>query len=377
MGARAAGVAVSLAVAAAALAGCTDTGAAQSPSSSLSWTLLALPGDAAAVTLTAYRDEVLVGTRSPGADGAPGLVRVTGSAAAGLPVAAASGYSHEARWQSIAVDDNGGLLAIGGARGGAHANVRWTVWQGTADSGLHEQEQTFETFGGWGAGDLLDAVAAPAGPAVVGSWGSAQVGLDAAVWLPRGGTWVRQDSAGTALESTPDALVGPLAASADGPRILIAGSLVSLGTGSVQQLPAVWRSDGHATQWSRVLLPDAGASGQATGAVCRQQTCTVVGRADDRLAVWRLGASAERLSGVPDALVTDASPATAPAPIDDGVVIGVSTASGSTVLREQAGTWTSAPGPPGPVRALAVVGSVEYAVAADSSGTDRLWSRPA
>ncbi len=334
---------------------------------------MALPGDPEAVTLTAYRDQLLVGTLSTGEPPAPGLVRVHDPTPTALPVTAASGYGREARWESIAVDDAGGLVAVGGARGGAHANVRWSVWRGSTQSGLQEEEQTFETFGGWGAGDLVGAVAAPAGPALVGSWGSSQAGLEAAVWLPSGTRWVRQDPAGTALASAPDALVGPVAAASDGANIIITGSLVRLGAGSVRRTPAVWRSAGHATHWSRVDLPEGGVSGEATGAVCRDGTCTVVGSVDDRLAVWRLGGSVERLHGVPEESVTDEHPASAPVLTDDGSVLAVSTSTGSTVLRERAGTWSTAAGPPGPVHALAVVGQTLYAVAPEDSGRDRLW----
>ncbi len=351
------------------LAGCATV----APTPPFEWATVALPGDAAAVTLTAYRDELLVGTRPTDDTAAPGLVRLQGSTTTVLAVTPASGYGPEARWLSIAVDDGGDLVAVGGARGGAHANVRWTVWRGSTESGLREEEQTFDTFGGWGAGDLVGAVAAPSGPAVVGSWGSRAAGLDAAVWLPQGSRWIRQDPAGTALESTPDALVGPVAAAPDGSSVLIAGSLVRLATGSVTRAPAVWRSAGHVSQWSRVDLPDGGSSGEATGAVCRQGSCTVVGSVDDRVAVWRLGQSVERLRGLPDTAATDENPASAPVLTDDGVLLAASSSSGSTLLRERAGAWSSVPGPPGPVRALAVVGQMVYAVVPDGSGTDRLW----
>ena len=168
-----------------------------------------------------------------------------------------------------------------------------------------------------------------------------------------------------------------MAAAPDGTSILVTGSLVRLTTGSVRRVPAVWRSAGHASQWSRVDLPEAGSSGEATGVVCQQGTCTVVGSVDDRLAVWRLGGSVERLHGLPDAPATDEHPASSPVLAGEGAVLAVSTSSGSTVLREQGGTWSSTPGPPGPVRALAVVGRSMYAVATDGSGRDRLWRAPA
>ena len=43
------------------------------------------------------------------------------------------------------------------------------------------------------------------------------------------------------------------------------------------------------------------------------------------------------------------------------------------LLRQRDSDWESLPGPPGPVRSLAVVGDVAYAVAPDSGGVDRVW----
>lgn len=336
------------------------------------WSQVPLPGDVAAVTLTAFRDELLIGTRTTGDAPAPGLVRMHGGEATPLAVTPATGYGREARWLSIAVDAEGGLVAVGGERGGAHANVRWTVWRGTNQSGLTEEPQTFATFGGWGAGELVGAVAAPAGPAVVGSWESKQAALDAAVWLPRGTTWVRQDSAGTALESSPQDLVGPVATTSDGARILVVGSLVRLKDGSVRRLPAAWRSSGGTSGWTRTELPDAGSSGEAAAAVCRPGTCVVVGRVDERVAAWRLDEGPQRLTGLPGTAVTDQDPL-AVAWLGEDAVLSVPDESGSRLLRQRGSDWESLPGPPGPVRSLAVVGGVAYAVAPDSRGVDRVW----
>lgn len=349
--------------------GCSTTAAAPA------WTQVALPGDVAAVTLTAYRDAVLVGTRTTGDAPAPGLARVRGGDVTALAVTPASGYGREARWLSIAADPQGGLVAVGGERGGAHANVRWSVWRGSSDTGLTEEPQPFQTFGGWGAGELVGAVAAPAGPALVGSWESRQAALDAAVWLPQGAAWVRQDSAGTALESTPQKLVGPVATTSDGSRILVVGSLVRLGDGSVRRLPAVWRSTSGASGWSRTDLPG-GTSGEASAAVCRPDICVVVGRVDERLAVWRFDEGAQRLDGVPDTAIGDRGALSVAPLADDSVLIAVPEAAGSRLLRQRGSSWESLPGPPGPVRSLVVFGTLAYAVAPDSGGVDRLWRAP-
>ena len=123
-------------------------------------------------------------------------------------------YAPVARWYSVATDGTR-IIAIGGANGGAHANVRWTTWSGTP-AGVDELLQSFYAFGGWGAGELVDAVITPGGDALVGSWGGAKAGLDAAVWTFADRVWTRQDPAGTALESTATVLVGPRGATRDG-----------------------------------------------------------------------------------------------------------------------------------------------------------------
>lgn len=340
------------------------------------WTAVPLPGDVAAVTLTAYGDALLVGTRATGGVPSPGLVLLRGDDVTSLGVAPATGYGREATWLSVAVDPAGGLVAVGGQRGGAHSNVRWTVWRGSTEAGMTEQEQSFATFGGWGAGELVGAVAAPAGPALVGSWESKQAALDVAVWLPTGTTWIRQESAGTALESTGEALAGPVAATSDGARILVTGSLVRLGDGSVRRQPAVWRSPGGASAWSRVDLPDGGSSGEASAAVCRPGTCVVAGRVDDRVAAWRLDGGAQRLDGLPDTAIGDHDALCVAWLAGEEAVLAVPDAAGSRLLRQRGSSWEPLPGPPGPVRSLAIVGRVGYAVAPDSSGVDRLWRAP-
>ena len=103
------------------------------------------------------------------------------------------------------------VVALGAAHGGAHANPRWTVWAGSPQR-LDEYPQTFETFGGQSAGGLLDIVFTSDGPVIAGTWAAMEGGLDAAIWLPRGQKWIRQESAGTALANTKEIQVAPRAA---------------------------------------------------------------------------------------------------------------------------------------------------------------------
>ena len=211
-------------VAAAALGACTSTdgsGSATSTAGSgprLSWATVTLPAGVEPKTLTTMGDRVLVGGLKAGdTPDTPSPTMLTIDAAGSqtpVPLNPQSPYAPLARWYSVATDGTR-IVAIGGANGGAHANVRWTTWAGTA-AGVDELPQSFYAFGGWGAGDLVDAVITPGGDALVGSWGGAKAGLDAAVWTFADRVWTRQESAGTALESTATLLVGPRGATGDG-----------------------------------------------------------------------------------------------------------------------------------------------------------------
>ena len=55
----------------------------------------------------------------------------------------------------------------------------------------------------------VDIVFTSEGAEIAGSWAAPEGGLDAAVWLPRGHRWVRQNSTGTALANTPQLQVAP------------------------------------------------------------------------------------------------------------------------------------------------------------------------
>ena len=197
-----------------------------------------------------------------------------------------TGYGRTASWFSLAADGTR-ILAIGGeAGGGAHGNVRWSVWSGSA-SGVAEHAQAFSTFGGWGAGDLIDAVLTPGSSAVVGSWESAEAGLDVAVWTPEGDDWVRRPSTGTPLQSTRAEVAFPTAATGFGPGVVVAGWQVGTGAGG-GQVPVVWRSGPDAAGWDKAVLPDAGKAGTAKAIRCANATCAVAGTADGALALWRL-----------------------------------------------------------------------------------------
>ncbi len=350
-----------------------------------SWTSigpLATTSMGSVVTLTAAGDALVAGLRTGDPLEVPGLQVWSDGAWRELPVRPSSPYAKLAVWQSLVADADGSLLAVGGARGGAHANVRWTVWRGSLTDGLTEQEQTFETFGGWGAGDQLGAAFTGSGPVLVGSWESARTGLDLDIWLPQANRWVRQSSAGTALESTPTAMVSGRSVAAWGAGALISGSVLHLGGDAVRQNPAVWRSSAGATGWIRIDLPDGGGAGEATGAVCSDEGCAVEGVVDGRLAIWRVDptGAARRLDGIPSVALGEADAMPAPVSVEGRVALLVTDhddLANSVVIREDGSGWSRSPGPRGAAVAFAAVGDTLYAVCSHGDEPHVMWSRRA
>src|SRR5215207_16570 len=208
------------------------------PPPAVAWTKVDLPAEP--VVLTGQGTDLLIGLRDRGAKIVPRLLlQKQDGDRQEIKVEPKSPYAFEATWQSIAYDGRR-LLALGGASGGAHSNTRWTVWTGSAST-LTEHPQEFNTFGGQTAGALYAALITPGGEALAGSWGG-QAGLDAAIWLPQGDKWNRQDSTKTALRSTPALLVGPSFGTTAGRQLVLVGSQVRLAPNVVQQEAAVWRS---------------------------------------------------------------------------------------------------------------------------------------
>ena len=251
--------------------------------SELSWSRIALPESVAASSLAAAADNLLVGGRASSGGDHPVLFTVDASGTTQpVQVHPDSPYAKVADLGSLAArgDD---VVALGVAHGGAHANFRWTVWAGSTQR-LDEYPQTFETFGGQSAGGLLDIVITSEGPAIAGTWASTEGGLDAAVWLPRGQKWLRQESAGTALANTKQVQVAPRAASAAGSTMIISGSVITFGDGA-EQRAAIWTWPTHSSAWTLQQLPDAGTHSEALSTGCAQ-TCWVSGHAEGNVALW-------------------------------------------------------------------------------------------
>ena len=350
------------------VAGCAGHAPEPAP---VAFTKVDLPAGASPVVLTAAGDALLIGVRQDGQALVPGLLRrAADGTTTEIPLTAASPYGQLARWYSIAVDGDR-IQAIGGERGGAHANVRWSAWTGTT-AGITEKLQGFSVFGGWGAGELNDAAFTPAGPLLIGSWQSAKVGSDVAVWTADGDMWTRQSSAGTALESTADALGFPIAATASQQGVLVAGWQLVGG----RQVPVVWRSTSGNTGWTAIPLPDAGQSGAAVAARCWDATCGVTGWVDGKLAIWKLtDGKPMRLPNTPAIAVGDRDRLAAPIDLDGRLTQVVGDGGHVKVLRSSDAHWTvlNLAGPTGAVTAVTKVGEALYLLAGSGEDTQTLW----
>ncbi len=347
-----------------AMAACAEDKAAPPPTP-VAWTKVELPAEP--VVLTAHGDELLIGLRDRGAKVVPRLLlqQANGSRQE-IKVEAKSPYALEATWQSIAYDGQR-LLALGGASGGAHSNTRWTVWTGSAKA-LTEYPQEFNTFGGQTAGALFSAVITPAGQALAGSWGSAQTGLDGAIWLPQGtDTWVRQPSAKTVLESVPSLLLSPNYGTAAGdrhPADRLAGSArPEPGPAGGSSLAIDQRQPGMEPD----QLPELGGRSQGNTATCTTATaCTISGFVDNKLAIWQIdGTQGKRLQNVPAIPVGDKDKL--PPPIDDNGHLYQLIAEGNKikVVSGHDSSWTvqESTGPEGVVKDAALVGKTLYLMA--------------
>jgi hypothetical protein len=304
----------------------------------------------------------------------PGLLRRgPDGAVTEIPAQGVSPYGLIARWFSI-VSDGDRILGIGGENGGAHGNVRWSVWTGQ-QSAVSEKAQTFSTFGGYGAGELADAVLTAAGPVIVGTWQSAKAGYDVATWLPDGDTWNRQESAGTPLESSLDELGFPIAATALGQGILVAGWVLTSKPGS-GPTPFVWQSSAGATGWTKAPLPDGGHDGAAMSVRCWDSGCGIAGRVDGKLAAWQLTDGRwARIPGAPPVPLSDKDHLAAPVQLDGKLTLLVSDGGRVRIARQAGPQWTvrDAIGPTGTVTSVTKVGDTVYVVAGPDDKTQALW----
>lgn len=360
------------------LAGCTSSAEpAREPTTprTLEWQRLRLPGGVEPVTLAATEDHVVVGAVAAGRPRPRLLVGDSPHSLREVPLTPRSPYAFEARWLQVAVRGDR-IEAVGGARGGAHANYRWSTWSGTT-AGVAEQEQPFGVFGSYGAGDLAGIAYAGSSPVVLGAWQGERTGMDVATWTRSGARWTRAPSTGTPLASDPGHLADArVVASRSSDGLLLGGSVTRLAPGSVEVVPAVWTSPRAGGPWTRLDLPRPGAGGTSgvTGARCHGDRCVLTGVTDGRLTVWEVtGGTATVADGIPEIEVPENGTVPSPVIVGDDLVVIAPSGSTSVLLSRQGTTWTRSPGPDGTPTAVAALRDEVWVVAASARGAPTLW----
>jgi hypothetical protein len=360
------------------VAGCSATGppAPTETVRELSWSRIALPESLVASSLAPTSEALLVGGSASSDRARPVLLVVDASGLArSAPLHPTSPYAKVADLVSVAARGDE-VVAIGVAHGGAHANPRWTTWAGSRQR-LDEYPQTFDTFGGQSAGGLLDIVITSNGPVIAGTWAASEGGLDAAVWLPRGRRWLRQESDGTALANTQQIQVNPRTASAAGSAMILSGSVITFGDG-VEQRAAVWTWPSRSSAWMLEQLPDAGIHSEALSSRC-VQTCWVSGHADGIVALWsfdpaHVAGTARRDSTLPSVQIDSNGPGPRTVISGDrpGLLFGHA---GSTrlLVRGDHNGWQTFTGPAGSLLDATTVGDRLYAIIRTDDAVG-LWS---
>jgi hypothetical protein len=334
---------------------------------------VALPDAVFPVTLASDGTSVVVGARAPDRPNPHLFVGSDPSDLRRVDLTPRSPYAFEASWFQV-ITHEGRIDAVGGARGGAHGNYRWTTWSGDAEA-VAEQEQPFGVFGSYGAGDLAGLAYAGTSPVILGAWQSERTGLDIAVWTRSGERWARRPSAGTPLASTPDTLVAARAITSRGDGLVLSGSVTRLSPGSVRVDAAVWAAPGGTGPWTRVDLPRTSDDEltEAHAATCTPRRCLVAGSEGGRLALWEVvDGSASRLDGIPEVRLPENVPVPAPVRAGNDDVVVVPTDSRSTVLRRADGAWSSVDGPGGTPVSAVVHGDELWVVTNDARGTGTL-----
>ena len=351
----------------------------------LIWTEVALPHDLTPVTLAISGTSVLVGARAQQRPVPRLLAGPSPTDLQELPLMPRSPYAFEATWLAVATRGRQ-IVAVSGARGGAHANYRWSTWSGTAD-GVAEQEQPFGVFGGYGAGDLVGVAFAGDSPVILGSWQSEGTGLDITTWLRTGERWNRQPATGTALASTPAELLSATAIASTGDvdadggddGLVLSGSVTRLGQGSVRVDPAVWVAPAASGPWQRVDLPGltGSAVSEAHATSCRPAGCTVVGASAGRLVVWRLeGTKAIQRGAVPVVTLADCGRALPPVHLSAHEVVLAPGDDRTVVVQfsgERGEDWAVQDGPRGTPVSAVVHDNDVLLVTRDAAGVGHLW----
>lgn len=315
----------------------------------------------------------LVGGRR---DGASAVVRVSANGTSPVALHPQEPYAQTASIVALAAGAQQ-LYGIGVDIGGAHANPRWSAWDGTPAE-LTSRPQPFFTFGGHDAGPLLGVAVLGSDPVIVGSRTTA-LGARAVFYSLSGTTWSAPASSPDPLTSTRQDEYGFTAFAVAGRFLVLVGDDLHLVDG-VHQSPVAWvgRPGGP---WTRVDLDTAGLDGSglahATDVACTGEQCWVTGWVRGHAVAWpleladdgaaRAGAPA-RLPGAPGAgvdpigrvAIVGGRPVVAPNGLAATVQVGCTDG------------WRQYSAP-GPITALAVSDSTVAAVSGQALWT---WEVP-
>jgi hypothetical protein len=365
------------------------------------WRVVQIPAGMTPLSLTAAGSLVLIGGSSPaisptGTSGnppvsgtderTPTLLQLAGAdtTATAVPLDPQSPYGRLAQLEFLGTDGTR-IAAVGTATGGAHLNPRWSVWTGSA-SGLTEQPQPMQTFGGWNAGSLTALAYDRSGPLLVGSWSADGGGIGGALWTQSGADWRRTASA-LPLTGTPADRFLPTGIGTLDTKILVVGFTVAQAGGATSLRPTLWTGD-RAGHWQLRAMPDGGAGGVASGIACAAGTCWVPGRIGDRLTLWQVGSAAANPTGSvvggtdPTSTITEVAGLpvvplppgddTATAATDGAVLVVAVGSAGRLLWRTGGGAWNEIASPAPDLRAASVANGRVTAI----TGTEvaaQLW----
>lgn len=327
-----------------------------------------------ATSVTAIGTDFLVGGRR---DGSSAVVRVGAGGTSSLSLHPQEPYAQTASIVALAAGADE-LYGIGVDIGGAHANPRWSAWDGTAAE-ITSRPQPFFTFGGHDAGPLLGVAVLESGPVIVGTR-TTSFGARAALYTLSGTSWSAPSSSPAPLSSTRQDEYGFTAFAAVAHTLVLVGDDLHLVDG-VHQKPTAWvgRPGG---QWTRVDLDTTGLDGSglahATDVACSGSDCWVAGWVHGHAVAWplELAADGTARAGAPVTLPGDPGAGTDP-------VARVALVHGRPVVAPNGTTATVQVGctdgwrqhsAPGPIAALAVSDSTLAALSGQGLWTVELPS---
>ena len=332
-------------------------------------------------SLAAAPGGVLVGGASDEPDQHPLFAVQQAGGWQNVPATATTEYGGMATIVHLGMGQDGSIVGIGTVSGGAHLNPRWSAWTGTP-SGVIEEPQTVETFGGPEAGGITGVLIAdvPNGPTplVVGAWSVASGLTGIATWQHdadlKPSTWVRQPSP-PVLAGSKQALVSATAAVNADPGVLIAGLETTFVGTKVHQRAVVWSSP-DTVSWTRIDLDMSDVDSAATDLACSGGSCVVVGRMGDALAAWQVtGTTVSKMAGLPVRAIDHY--AGQPRVAASGSTVAIAVGAGDELLsRSASGQWVSAGMPAGEVRGLELSDGRLYLLHRPPDGPQVLYTRP-